>query len=228
MDAETDELVRVFVADGGRLRDWRGVYSVAPTGSVPVVHEQDGGRVLELARWDWEKPPRMPPGRPLINARVEKMMTPGMWVGPFSSSRCIVPMRGYYEWTTDGKAKIPHFLHGGGLLAAAGLTWHMRHQDQDVRCFVVITREARDASGQVHDRMPAFLTEDLYDQWLDPESLTIKGDVAASRAGRQQLVDALMHASDTIAATIREHVVDRRISNTRTVDRYDPGLIQPA
>lgn len=226
MNAEVDELIQAFVARGGRLRDWRGVYSVAPTTSVPVVHEQDGGRDLELARWDWEKPPRMPPGRPLINARVEKL-TAGMWVGAFSSSRCIVPMRGYYEWTAEGKVKTPHFLHGDGLLAAAGLTWHMQHGDQSVRCFVVITREARDASGRVHDRMPAFLTGDLFDRWLDPASLTVKGDTDASRVGRLALVDDLMHASDKIASTIREHVVDRRVSNTRTVDRYDPTLIQP-
>lgn len=70
-------------------------------------------------------------------------------------------MRGYFEWTGDKTPKTPQFLHGDGLLSAAGLTWSMELPNgEQSRCFVVITREARDASGEVHDRMPAFLTPD--------------------------------------------------------------------
>jgi hypothetical protein len=36
----------------------------------------------------------------------------------------------------------PHFLHGDGLLSAAGLTWSMGLPNgEKSRCFVVITRE---------------------------------------------------------------------------------------
>jgi len=67
----------------------------------------------------------------------------------------------------------PHFLHGDGLLSAAGLTWSVElPSGEEPRCFVVITREARDASGEVHDRMPAFLTPDTWGAWLTPERLT--------------------------------------------------------
>lgn len=54
------------------------------------------------------------------------------------------------------------------------------------RCFVVITREVRGASGEVHDRMPAFLTSDTWDAWLTPEKLTgeVKAQTLAMRAGR--------------------------------------------
>lgn len=82
-------------------------------------------------------------------------------------------MRGYFEWTGDKTPETPHFLHGDGLLSAAGLTWSMELPNgEQSRCFVVITREARDASGEVHDRMPAFLTSDTWDAWLTPEKLT--------------------------------------------------------
>lgn len=231
MNKETDDLVREFVAQGGDLRDWKGVYSIAPTQDAPIVREWAGDdgevhREVTLARWDWDKPPSMPASRPLINARIEKL-TGGMWAGPLASSRCVVPMIGYYEWTGTRSPKTPHFLHGDGLLAAAGLTWHMNVAGLRTRCFVVVTREARDASGDVHDRMPAFLTRDLWDEWLNPASLTVKGDVTASRTNREQLVGELTTASDVVAGTIREHVVDRRVSNSRTVDPLDPGLIEP-
>ncbi|TFB53436.1 hypothetical protein E3N94_14715 [Cryobacterium sp. Sr3] len=30
---------------------------------------------------------------------------------------------------------------------------------------------ARDASGEIHDRMPVFLTPDVWDQWLRPRKI---------------------------------------------------------
>ena len=82
-------------------------------------------------------------------------------------------MRGYFEWTGDKTPKTPQFLHGDGPLSAAGLTWSMElPYGEKSRCFVVITLEARDASGEVHDRMPVFLTPDTWDAWLTPEKLT--------------------------------------------------------
>lgn len=229
MNKETDDIIQEFVAQGGDLRDWQGVYSIAPTQDAPIVREWVGTdgvvhREATLARWDWEKPPRMPQNRPIFNARIEKLVA-GSWSGAFSSSRCIVPMIGYYEWTGTRTPKTAHFLHGDGLLAAAGLSWHMPVDGEGVRCFVVVTREARDASGDVHDRMPAFLERDMWDEWLNPASLTVKGDASASRAHREHLLDELLTTSERVAGTIREHVVDSRVNNSRTVNPLDAGLI---
>ncbi|MEX0158615.1 MULTISPECIES: hypothetical protein [unclassified Microbacterium] len=37
----------------------------------------------------------------------------------------------------------------------------------------------------------------------------------------------LDHTSSDIASTIREHIVDRKVSNSRTVDPTDPTLLEP-
>lgn len=95
------------------------------------------------------------------------------------------------------------------------------------RVFVVVTREARDASGEVHDRMPAFLTPDLWDEWLSPISLTVDGDGTTSKAHRAELLDELEHASSAIASTMHTYEVDRPVNNSRTVDPSDPSLIEP-
>lgn len=220
---KTDELIREFVADGGTPEDWwkswSGAYSIAPTEIAPIIRDRGDGRFLELVRWDWQKPPSRPKGAPIINARMEKLAT-GFWAPAFSAARCIVPMRGYYEWTGEKGDKTPHFLHSDHLLAAAGLTWSMElASGEKSRCFVVITREARDAGGEVHDRMPAFLTPDTWDQWLSPEKLT--GDRKA------ETLAMLDHTSADVACTIREHIVDRRVNNSRTADPADPSLIEP-
>lgn len=56
MDAKTDELVREFVARGGKPEDWwkswHGSYSIAPTDPAPIVRDRGEGRILELVRWD--------------------------------------------------------------------------------------------------------------------------------------------------------------------------------
>jgi putative SOS response-associated peptidase YedK len=231
INKQTDDLVREFVASGGRAEDWAGSYSVAPTTTAPIVREvlTDGGNIereLDLARWDWPKPPNRPSGAPIINARMEKLPT-GFWVGAFSQSRCIVPMVGYYEWTGEKGDKTPHYIHAAGVLAAAGLTWTAEVKGERKRVFVVVTREARDASGEVHDRMPAFLTPDLWDRWLSPVTLTEAGDTAASKANRLQLLDELEHSSSAVASTMRTHIVDRRVNNSRTAAPNDAGLIEP-
>jgi putative SOS response-associated peptidase YedK len=232
LSKETDELIAEFVAAGGRPEDWRPAWSIAPTNNVPIVRDavSDTGEIqreLTMARWDWPKPANQPSGPPIINARIEKLPT-GFWVGAFSNSRCIVPMApGYLEWTGERGDKQPHLIYGDGVLAAAGLTWTAEIADERQRIFVVVTREARDASGEIHDRMPAFLTRDLWDDWLNPASLTVDGDTVASKRNRAELLDELDASSSVIAATMRTHLVDRRLNNTRTVDRYDPTLLEP-
>lgn len=172
-------------------------------------------------RWDWQKPPPTPTGAPIINARIEKLAT-GFWAPAFTAARCVVPMRGYYEWTGTKGHKTPHFLHGedDSLLAAADLTWSMDIKGERVRCFVMVTREACDAGGEVHDRMPAFLTADAMDAWLGPVKL--------DRGGRENMLATLDGSSEAVASTIRQHVVDRRVNSVRAADPSDSSLIAPA
>ena len=134
---------------------------------------------------------------------------------------------GYFEWTGPKGSKQPHLIAGDGILAAAGLTWTTDIAGERQRVFVVITREARDASGEIHDRMPAFISDDLRDDWLNPTSLTIQNDSAASKRNRLELLDELDASSSAIAETMRTHLIDPRMNNARTVDRHDPTLLEP-
>jgi hypothetical protein len=69
--------------------------------------------------------------------------------------------------------------------------------------------------------MPAFLTPDLFDRWLDTEKLTDDGE-------RDDLLATLDRASTGVASTITTYEVDRRVNNSRTVDPQDASLIEPA
>jgi putative SOS response-associated peptidase YedK len=227
LDEKTNDLIEAFVLDGNDYRDWVPSYSIAPTDTIPVIRERRSSSTGEISRrvepavWDFHPAFVKESKRPQFNARIETLTTSGMWKGAFASSRCIVPMRGYYEWEERDSVKYPHFLHGpGDLLAAAGLVAVRKVDDEWVVSTAIITREARDASGRVHDRMPAFLEPGMYDRWLDSEKIT--GDTE-----RDELLAMLEGVSTGVASTITAYEVDRRVNNSRTADPQDAGLLDP-
>jgi putative SOS response-associated peptidase YedK len=229
VDKETNELIEEFVAHGGDVHNWRPSYSIAPTDVVPIIRERtsdDSGEILrslDQAVWDFHPAFIKDSKRPNFNARIETVATNGMWKGAFAGSRCIVPMLGYYEWEdreeNGKKVKQPHFIHGdNGTLAAAGIYTTRKVSDLWVVSTAIITREARDASGHVHDRMPVFLTSDVYDEWLSPQKL-------ATDSEKGHALAMLEHVSGEVARTITTYEVDRRVNNSRTVDPSDVALV---
>jgi len=106
-------------------------------------------------------------------------------------------------------------------LHAAGLTAARKSEDGegwDVT-FTIVTREARDAGGEVHDRMPVFLTEEAVGEWLAP------GKLEAEQ--KDPLLAMIDEVSATVAGRLETYAVDRQVNNVRTLDRTDPSLIAP-
>jgi len=77
MSQETDQLIREFIAEGGKLEDWSSVYSVAPRTRAPIVREwqdSDSGEIernLELATWGLRPSWAKEGGPAPINAHLE-------------------------------------------------------------------------------------------------------------------------------------------------------------
>ncbi|MEF2976630.1 SOS response-associated peptidase [Subtercola sp. YIM 133946] len=237
MNKETDDLILEFVARGGDPQEWRPSYSVAPTDDAPIIRQRaprssdpaDGAgagagagvsdeaeREIELAQWGLKPAWSKPKGPAPINARLETVATNGMFRSAFASHRCIVPMIGYYEWQQWADGKQPYFIHGEtDVLAAAGLYSVRKENDEWKVTFTIVTREAADASGEVHDRMPVFLTPDLWSPWLDPAKITDPDPVIA----------ALDRSSLAVARSITTYPVARTVNNSRTLDPADAALI---
>jgi len=151
-------------------------------------------RQLRVLRWglvpSWAKDPSI--GSRLINARMETVADKSAFRRAFAKRRCLLPADGYYEWYTPegaagsrgrtadkpGKAaKQPFFIRpkDGGVLAMAGLYEFWRRPDAPdddpdawlVTC-AVLTTEAEDAVGRIHDRMPLLVEPQRWAAWLDP------------------------------------------------------------
>ena len=170
-------------------------YNVAPTKDVYAVVERppredktaDPTRQLRVARWglvpSWAKDPSI--GSRLINARLETVDEKPAFKKAFASRRCLLPADGYYEWYGEKKgSKQPFFIHpkDGGLLAMAGLYEFWRSPEGEwLFTVTVITTQAEDALGHIHDRMPMLVEPDRWEAWLSPAA---QGDL------RQLLVPA--------------------------------------
>jgi putative SOS response-associated peptidase YedK len=155
--------------------------------------EAEAERQLRVVTWglvpSWAKDPKI--GSRMINARMETVAEKPAFRRAFERRRAILPADGYYEWyepegesplgrTKAGKPrKQPFFIRpkDGSILAMAGLyeLWRdpTKADDDPDRWLwtcTVITTDAEDDLGRIHDRMPLMLTPDKYDAWLDPEN----------------------------------------------------------
>jgi len=144
-------------------------YNIAPTDPQAIIREP--GR-LELARFGLLPPfaKSIGEGARFINARAETVATQPVYRDAFRDRRCLVVVSGFYEWRTEGKRKLPYFIHreDGKPFAFAGLwsTWRSRDGEIVDSC-AIITRTPSPQMSVLHDRMPVILARDEYAAWLD-------------------------------------------------------------
>jgi putative SOS response-associated peptidase YedK len=210
-------------------------YNVAPTKEVYAVVErppskdspEPPARQLRVVKWglvpSWAKDPSI--GNRMINARMETVAEKPAYKRALAVRRCLLPADGYFEWyPTDEKTKAgkpkkqPFFIHpkDDGSLAMAGLyeIWRDPTKDDDAddrflwTC-TVITTDAEDDVGMIHDRMPLMVERDRWAAWLDP------------RTDKDSVLDLLVPAAP---GRLEAHPVSTMVN---AVKNNGPQLIQP-
>ena len=173
-----------------------GRYNIAPTQKIAVIRQGEPTHAEECM-WGFKNPRS---GAPIINARAETLAERPMFKDLLSTSRCLIPADGFYEW----KGKQPYYfqLPDEQLFAFAGL-W------RDGRC-TIITRSA-DANMQgIHDRMPVILPFNHWATWLAP-------------SGR--VTSVLTIVSTDVTPSLKTRPVSRRVNK---VANDDPSCLDPA
>src|ERR1700735_5225782 len=147
-------------------------YNVCPTDPVDVVTAERQLVTMRwgLVPWGW--------GKPLkelrvatFNARADTVETKPVFRDAFKRTRCLIPMSGYYEWQATPGGKQPwYFTAAGGapLLTAAGLwdEWKDRATGEQLKSCTMIITEPNEFVAEIHDRMPALLSEKQFAPWL--------------------------------------------------------------
>ncbi len=189
----TDALQARFDLDG-LLPALAPVYNVAPSMRMPVVVRHSPNS-LELARWGfvpaWAK--EKPGTRDLINARDDRLRASTTFAPAFASSRCIVPATGFYEWRKVGSTKVPYHIRrtDQDLFGFAGLLLSPRDPQGGAHpAYVIITTSPNATRAPIHHRMPAILTAENEDSWLDPDHGDVESLLALLRPYPDELLEA--------------------------------------
>ena len=221
----------VSIASPRRLAEWLSAeiaadldglserYNVAPSSEILAVATPGGDRRLGLYRWGlipaWADDPAI--GSRMINARAETVAEKRSFSGLLRSSRCVVPMDGFYEWAParGSSGKTPSLIRRVDRepFGVAGLwtTWRDRRDpDRQIASVTVLTCAANRVIEPIHHRMPVILDEDGIDVWLDPD-----------RSDPLELAAVLVAGSGDALEVIG---VSRAVNNARN---EGPQLIEP-
>ncbi|HWX53076.1 MAG TPA: SOS response-associated peptidase [Verrucomicrobiae bacterium] len=156
--------------------EWSPRWNIAPTQPVAIVRQDatQPKRSFAQVRWGlvpyWAKEPSI--GFKTINAASETAADKPAFRDAIRRRRCLVPADGFYEWRKiSAKEKQPYNfgMTDDSVFAFAGL-WE-RWQDaagKAVETCAILTTRPNALVAEVHDRMPAILTLENYDLWLDP------------------------------------------------------------
>jgi len=204
-------------------------YNVAPTKRIYAVlnhaePEQPSERELRLVRWGlvpfWAKDTKG--GARMINARAETVAAKPAFRAAFAKRRCLIPADGYYEWQTEGKEKKPFYIYrtDGGILAFAGIyeLWHDRalpedHENAWYWSASIITTDAPDEIGKIHDRTPMVIAPNDWADWLDP-----------ANNEKDHLLATMIPATSAGLSGLTSHRVAPIVNSVRN---NGPDLIEP-
>lgn len=173
-----DEIARVFGIPVDQLVEWSYTprYNVAPMQPYWIVTADQEARRLQPATWglvNWYETNRRE-GAKRINARADSLASRRPYREAFAATRCVVPADGFFEWIAEGKQRFPTWFHRPDqqVFGFAGLFTSARllGEAEPTTTFTIITTSPNDVVAQVHDRMPAILTDDAaIDEWLYPK-----------------------------------------------------------
>lgn len=161
-----------FVQSELALKNPLPSYNIAPTHWHPVMTNAKENP-LQFFKWglipSWAKDAKI--ASQLINARSETILEKPSFRSIYQK-RCLVPYDGFYEWKRNGKARIPYriILPDAPIFSVAGVweTWQ-NPKGTSLSTFTVLTQSPNEIMAKIHDRMPAILTKEQEEIWLDNE-----------------------------------------------------------
>jgi putative SOS response-associated peptidase YedK len=153
-----------------------------------------------------------------FNARSESIDTKSSFSSAFAAKRCIIPVKGFFEWQHVGNEKIPWYIYQSEneVLSIAGIydDWIENSTGEVFSTFSIVTTDANDLMARIHNsgkRMPVILNNSSEARWLD---LSVTKE------------DALSLLIPCPSDILKAHTISPLI-NSRSSDRNTPELIQP-
>ncbi len=151
-----------------------------------------------------------------FNARAESIDRKPSFADSFRSKRCLIPVKGFFEWQHEGKKKIPWYIYhfNDEIMSLAGLysEWTESETGVSLSTFTVITTDANEIMSVIHNskkRMPVILNGSDERSWID---LSLPED------------EALKMLTPCPSELLKAHTISDLV-NDRHADRNTPEVI---
>jgi putative SOS response-associated peptidase YedK len=153
-----------------------------------------------------------------FNARSESIKEKPSFSDSFENQRCIIPVKGFFEWQHVGKEKIPWYIYrtDNEILSLAGLynRWKDSATGELINTFSIVTSDANELMAEIHNsgkRMPVILDRKYESVWIDLKT---------------SLTDAFDLLKPASPEVLKAHTVGPLVNN-RNADRNTPDIIKP-
>jgi putative SOS response-associated peptidase YedK len=153
-----------------------------------------------------------------FNARSDCIESKPSFSSSFRSMRCIIPVRGFFEWQHAGNKKIPWYIFNSDneIISIAGLysEWVQVTTGEVISTFSIITTEANAMMAEIHNlkkRMPAILDKPDEKKWVD---LSLP---------HSEALNLLKPCSQDL---LKAHTISPLVNN-RNADKNTPEVIRP-
>jgi putative SOS response-associated peptidase YedK len=153
-----------------------------------------------------------------FNARSESILQKPSFSSSIKLKRCIIPVKGFFEWQHAGKERIPWYIYraDNDILSIAGIydEWIENTTGEVLNTFSIITTDANDLMAEIHNsakRMPAILNKSDEAGWL---SLSTSS------------TDALTMLKPCSFDVLKAHTISPLV-NDRNADRNTSAIILP-
>jgi putative SOS response-associated peptidase YedK len=153
-----------------------------------------------------------------FNARSESIESKPSFSSSFKSKRCIIPVKGFFEWQHVGNTKIPWYIYSSDdeIFALAGLfnDWVETRTGEVISTFTIITTDANEMMAEIHNskrRMPAILSRSDEKKWID---------ISTTLSETSEMLKPCP------SKILKAHTISPLI-NFRNTNRNTPELIRP-
>lgn len=152
--------------------EWIPHPAVRLTTTLPVAVNEDDERVITRARWGFD----IGGGRPVGNARDDKLRESGLWSSMLGKTPCLFAATGIYEQIKSKTGKRSYWFRRRDQkpIVMPGLSGVRKTKGEARLCAAIVTTAPNRFFSQYHNRQVCCVTAGEADSWMsesDPETL---------------------------------------------------------
>ena len=163
---DTAKLSVRFNLSKGLPKGVKPFQTIKPTTEAPVIIEQNGERYVELMKWGLiakgAKDTNSVFRYKTYNVPSEKIFSKHSWETAVRTTRCLVPVNGFY-----GSSSYIHAADNSLLTLAGMYTRWEDSQHKTWGTFSILTTDAHNDILEASERMPLILATQDEARWLD-------------------------------------------------------------